>query len=89
MNRTLVATSTARNIGRTDQANETVNESQSNADILSYLKHIDFKIVNIQLKLQKLDTLEEKVNNFDRELKNHCTYVYDGNKDASEKINSF
>ena len=63
-----MATTTVRNIGRTDQA-ETVNESPSNADILSYLKRIDSKIVNIELKLQKLDTLEEKVNNFDRELK--------------------
>ena len=83
-----MATTTVRNIGRTDQA-ETVNESPSNADILSYLKRIDSKIVNIELKLQKLDTLEEKVNNFDRELKKLWTYVYDGNKDTSEKFNSF
>ena len=83
-----MATSNVRNIGRTDQA-ETVNESPSNADILSYLKRIDSKIVNIELKLKKLDTLEEKVNNFDRELKKLWTYVYDGNKDTSEKFNSF
>ena len=54
----------------TEQFREQVihEKSPSNADIFAYLKKMDRKIVNIEFKLKTLDSLEEKVSTFDREV---------------------
>ena len=54
----------------------------SNSDILQYLKQMD-------KKLNKLDSLEEKVSKFDSELKKLWVFVHDefkDNKDAMSKV---
>ena len=56
--------------------------SPSNSDILTYLRQMD-------KKLNKLDTLEEKVSNFDSELKKLWLFVqseFKENKDAMSKV---
>ena len=74
----------------TEQFSEQVinEKSPSNADIFAYLKQMDRKIVNIEFKLKTLDSLEEKVSTFDRELKKLWAHVHDEKKAASEKFQS-
>ena len=53
------------------------------------MKRIDSKMTQMDNKLNKLDTLEQKVSSFDFELKKLWTFVHDqfnDNKDAVSKI---
>ena len=46
----------------------------SNSESMSYLKKIDNKIDNVELKLKTLDNLEKKVDTFEKDMKN-CGHV--------------
>ena len=45
-----------------------------NSESMSYLKKIDNKIDNVELKLKTLDNLEKKVDTFEKDMKN-CGHV--------------
>lgn len=63
------------------------NRSQtSNDDLMEYMKRLDAKITNMDIKLQSLDTLEKKVSSFDTELKKIWTQIHDINKKNDERV---
>ena len=65
------------------------SSSPTNLDILKYLRRIESKMTVMDNKLNKLDSLEQKVSNFDSELKKLWTFVHDqfkDNKDAMLKV---
>ena len=55
------------NVNKSEMADN--NAEPSNSDLLSYLKKIDGNICAIDNKLGSLESLEKKVDNFDKELK--------------------
>lgn len=55
--------------------------------LISYLKKIDSRLCDVNKKLKTLDTLESKVNDFDRELKRLRLHVEDKSKATNEKLN--
>lgn len=64
-------------------------------DVIQYLQRIEQKISSMDTRLKKLDILEVKINNFETEIKQMRTYVYDSinsNKESlsivSEKVES-
>ena len=46
----------------------------SNSESMSYLKKIDNKIDNVELKLKTIDNLEKKVDTFEKDMKK-CGHV--------------
>ena len=65
----------------------TAPPSPSNADIIMYLKKIEGKIENVDLKLKTLDILEKKVDNFENDLKKMWLNIHENKKCTDEKIN--
>lgn len=62
--------------------------SPTNADIVSHLMKIESSLNDVNTKLKKLDTLEVKVNDFDKELKRLWVHVEDKTKITNDKINT-
>lgn len=58
----------------------------SNSELLIYLKRIDGRMGNMEKKLDKLDELEKKVSNFEREINKIWTCMQDHNKKNSERL---
>jgi hypothetical protein len=64
-----------------------VHSSPSNADIIMFLKKIEGKIENVELKLKTLDNLEKKVDNFENDLKKMWLNIHENKKCTDDKIN--
>lgn len=75
--------------GNTEGGSTSATNSSTNLEILKHLKRIESKMTVMDNKLNKLDTLEQKVSNFDSDLKKLWTFVHDqfkDNKDAMLKV---
>ena len=60
----------------------------SNSDLLSYLKKIDGRICAMDKRLGALESLEKKVDNFDKELKKLWVVIADNNKKLDQRLTS-
>ena len=58
----------------------------SNSDIIRYLSAIDLKLMQVNNKLLTLDTVERKINDFDKELKKIWVSLEDKTKCTDEKV---
>ena len=61
-------------------------DSPSNADLLSYLKKIDWRIGNMEKRLDKLDSVEKKVCSFEKELNKMWSCFQEQSKQSSERL---
>jgi len=64
----------------------TTNAQYSNNDIMTCLKSIEGKINKMEIRLVALETVEKKVNDFDKELKKLWVYIEDKNARSVERI---
>ena len=60
--------------------------SPTSVDLLAKLTHIEASIGQMNIKLKTLDTLETKVNSFEKDLK-RLLHVNDTTKDTNDKLN--
>lgn len=58
----------------------------SNADLMKYLKKIDDRLLNMEKRLGKLEILEKKVDNFEREMSRLWTQIQEQNKKSNERL---
>ena len=68
------------------QATTMPPSNPSNADIMKYLQKIDHTLSNVNKRLETLDIVEKKVNEFDKELKNLWIHIKDNNDKLDTKI---
>lgn len=61
-------------------------EGPTNADLMKCLNGIDTRLMGMDERLKKLETLEHKVEQFEAEMKKMWTYVYDTSKRTGEKL---
>ena len=66
-----------------------VNSVPTNSDIVLQLMKIESSLSQVNKKLEKHETLESKVTEFDKELKRKWLYVEDNSKSTNEKLDKF
>ena len=57
-----------------------------NSEVMRYLANIDMKLTELNRRLQTLDIVEKKIDDFDKELKKMYTTCEDRNKKMNEKV---
>ena len=57
-----------------------------NSEVMRYLANIDMKLTEVNRRLQTLDIVEKKIDDFDKELKKMYTTCEDRNKKMNEKV---
>ena len=58
-----------------------------NSDVMRYLANIDMKLTEVNRRLQTLDIVEKKIDDFDKELKKMYTTCEKRNTTMNEKVN--
>lgn len=66
-------------------AHSTISQADIST-VLSVLEKIQGQINNVETRLETLNTLEKKVDNFDRDMKKLWNLVHESNKRLDEKI---
>ena len=62
--------------------------SSDSDSVLSYLKRLDSKLMSMDNKLKKLDSLEDRVCKFDTEVRKMWSFIHETLKQSDKKVHS-
>lgn len=66
--------------------NNKQTEGPTNADIMTFLKGLESKFVNLDKRLEKLETLDKKIDSFEAEMKKLWVHVNDKNRQIEDRV---